>query len=384
MRKYNYSLIKKTTERFGLARGTADIEYPLGSADGSVTLARLLGNTVYSSEENAYLSVGDKTDAGKYSLSFSRPGRNLMNTRMYGELHRVGATGYTILNDTNYYIVAAQSDDGKTIISQENIAFKPNTVYTFAARMRYNSSNKNYSPFQAKVVYTDGTEDPIRFPVSGTDIYGIFSSAEGKSIDRIAHHRDNSAPTKIMMDTFGIFEGAYSSYDEAFEPYGSFEGALILDEPLRSVGYVSDILDLCSLTVKRKICETVIDGSESIDTTDHEGIFKVYAPFDIRPDSPIISSVRKRSFEELLVSDSGAVIDEDGKGIYIKLMGISALSDFIPRVTESPVKLLMIRKDYADESVSGDPIISESSGARVSVTTQIPPKKQIMIYKRKD
>ena len=384
MRKYNYSLIKKTTERFGLARGTADIEYPLGSADGSVALARLFGNTLYSSEKNAYLSVGDKTDGGKYRLSFARPGRNLMSTKTYAELHRAGATGYTVLNDTYYYIIATANDDGKTIISQENIAFKPDTPYTFTARMVYNSANKSYSPIHAKVIYTDGTEDPIRFPEIGKDILGAFTTAEGKSIDRVVHHRENSAPTKIMMDTFGIFEGAYSSYGEVFEPYGSFEGALILEEPLRSVGYVSDILDLSSLTVKRKICETVIDGSESIDTTDHEGVFKVYAPFDIRPDSPILSEVRKRSLDELLASDSGAAISEDGKAIYIKLFGISALSDFIPRVTESPVKLLMIKQIYTDESVSGDPIISESSGARVSVTTQIPPKKQIMIYKRKD
>ena len=133
MRKYNYSLIKKTTERFGLARGTADIEYPLGSADGSVALARLFGNTLYSSEKNAYLSVGDKTDGGKYRLSFARPGRNLMSTKTYAELHRAGATGYTVLNDTYYYIIATANDDGKTIISQENIAFKPDTPYTFTA-----------------------------------------------------------------------------------------------------------------------------------------------------------------------------------------------------------------------------------------------------------
>jgi hypothetical protein len=250
--------------------------------------------------------------------------------------------------------------------------------------MQYYSQNPKFSPLQAKVVYTDGSEDPIRFAAGGTKVLGVFSTARGKSVDRITHYRENSAPTMIMLDKFGIFEGAYQSYDDAFEPYGSFEGALILEEALRSVGFVSDILDLCALTVKRKICELVIDGSVSVEETDDEGIFKVLCPHTVKVHSPIISEVRKRSYEDLISARSGAAISEDGSQIYIKLDGIFGMENFQPRVTESPVQVFLVREDYSDESVSGDPILEDTSGAAVKVTTKIPPKKQIMIYKRKD
>jgi hypothetical protein len=382
MRKYNYSLIKKTEALYGLAKGEAKIDYPIGSGNENLMFANLYGNTVYYEED--YRSVGDADGNGKYRLSFERSGRNLMNGKTYATLHKAKATGYAILNDTLYYIIPSIQDNGKTIISRDEIAFKPNTVYSLAACMRYNSPNRSFSPMQAQNIYTDGSNEPIRFQDDAAEVYGVFSSAEGKSIQRIEHFNDASVPTKIVLASFGIFEGKFESYDEAFEPYGVFEGALILNEPLRSLGYVSDVLDLSALTVKRKIYEMVIDGDSCIETTDTEGVFKVYTTVTVKEDSPIVSEVRKMSLEDLKTNRKGAAIAEGGDAVYIKLDGIKSLVDFIPRVTEDDVRLFMIRENYIDEAVSGDSPLNENSGASITVTTVIPPKKQIMIYKRKD
>ena len=115
MRKYNYSLIKKTTERFGLAKGTSDIEYPLGKGDSAVTLARLFGNTQFSDDDYAYLSVADKSDDGKYRLTFTRPGRNLMSSQTYAELHKEGQTTYKSYERFTHFVEVLSKHSGKDV-----------------------------------------------------------------------------------------------------------------------------------------------------------------------------------------------------------------------------------------------------------------------------
>ena len=384
MRKYNYSLIKETTERFELAKGTAEIDYPLGRDDGAVTLARLYGNTEFLDSDYEYRSVGDPDDNGKYRISFKRSGKNLMSGDTYSNLHKVNSTGYGVFGNDFYYIIASVQDNGKMIISRDDLAFKPDTVYTFAACIRYTSTNKTYSPMQAKVVYTDGTDEFIHFTVTGTEVYGVFSTAEGKSIEKVVHYNETSAPTRLILSGFGIFEGAYASYDEAFEPYGAFEGALILNEPLRSVGYVSDILDLCAQRVKRKIYELIIDGEAGGELSEYEGIFRVPLTVRVREDTRVIGMLKKRTLEELFSANSGVAIGEGGNCVYVKLDGISEMRDFIPRVTEDDIRLFFVRENYTEETVIGDAILDSTSGSKTTINTAVPPKKQIMIYKRKD
>ena len=383
MRKYNYSLIKKTERRFGLVRGRASVEAPLGRLDPTLTLAEIHGDTA--DAEIDYTYVGDESEGGGYSIKFSRAGRNLMSGDTYAALHKAGVSGNTTNDGNIYFWVALSKDAGKDIVTKNEIDFKPNTVYTIAARMKYIAISTNYSPFQAKVVYTDGTDELIHFyKIPDKEPYVVFSTAEGKSVEKIIHHNENSAPMRLYLASFGIFEGKYDTYEEAFEPYGSVSSETPIAAPLRSLGHVRDILDLKESKIIRKLERYLISGESSISETEDESIFRVELDYAARDGTPIRCEERKCTQEELSERISGIAFASDNRAVYIKLDGINSINDFVPRVTEAPIPLVYILDEYREEKLTGDLPLADDKGGTVNINTALPPYKFIIIYERKD
>ena len=95
----------------------------------------------------------------------------------------------------------------------DGMTFKENTQYTFIYKMYRGSATGS----GLRLYYKDGTY--VNMP-SPSENYGteqlIITSAEGKTVDRLAYYKDNGS-VRIYYNESGIFEGDLELED--FEPY---------------------------------------------------------------------------------------------------------------------------------------------------------------------
>ena len=144
----------------------------------------------------------------------------------------------------------------------DGMTFKENTQYTFIYKMYRGSATGS----GLRLYYKDGTY--VNMP-SPSENYGteqlIITSAEGKTVDRLAYYKDNGS-VRIYYNESGIFEGDLELED--FEPYQ----ADTYTSPLPQTVY-GGTLDVVSgvLTIDRAI----IGGSDWYQYASNNG-YKAY------------------------------------------------------------------------------------------------------------
>lgn len=144
----------------------------------------------------------------------------------------------------------------------DGMTFKENTQYTFIYKMYRGSATGS----GLRLYYKDGTYVSMPSP---SENYGteqlIITSAEGKTVDRLAYYKDNGS-VRIYYNESGIFEGDLELED--FEPYQ----ADTYTSPLPQTVY-GGTLDVVSgvLTIDRAI----IGGSDWYQYASNNG-YKAY------------------------------------------------------------------------------------------------------------
>ena len=147
---------------------------------------------------------------GYDSVEVTRVGKNLFG----GTALRDGLLG--IPNATDHasdgyvsYWANTQAEHNIT----DGMTFKENTQYTFIYKMYRGSATGS----GLRLYYKDGTY--VNMP-SPSENYGteqlIITSAEGKTVDRLAYYKDNGS-VSVYYNESGIFEGDLELED--FEPY---------------------------------------------------------------------------------------------------------------------------------------------------------------------
>lgn len=147
---------------------------------------------------------------GYDSVEVTRVGKNLFG----GTALRDGLLG--IPNATDHasdgyvsYWANTQAEHNIT----DGMTFKENTQYTFIYKMYRGSATGS----GLRLYYKDGTYVSMPSP---SENYGteqlIITSAEGKTVDRLAYYKDNGS-VRIYYNESGIFEGDLELED--FEPY---------------------------------------------------------------------------------------------------------------------------------------------------------------------
>ena len=187
---------------------------------------------------------------GYDSVEVTRVGKNLFG----GTALRDGLLGIPNATDhaSDGYVSYCANTQAEHNIT-DGMTFKENTQYTFIYKMYRGSATGS----GLRLYYKDGTY--VNMP-SPSENYGteqlIITSAEGKTVDRLAYYKDNGS-VRIYYNESGIFEGDLELED--FEPYQ----ADTYTSPLPQTVY-GGTLDVVSgeLTVDR--AKHTFDGTDAI------------------------------------------------------------------------------------------------------------------------
>jgi hypothetical protein len=181
---------------------------------------------------------------GKYGIEVKINGKNMIDYSMFST---------PILQDNGYYKIAFPAH--KQIL---NGAFKENTQYTISFN-GYRTAIESGNAGGFNIYYTDGVYDAIRVSTTNPSFKSLTSRAN-KTISYIDATWGSTNETYIK--DLQLEEGTQAT---TYEEYKLNSQLYILDEPLRSVGNISDKLyiNFGYLCVERKIGKIVLDGSET-------------------------------------------------------------------------------------------------------------------------
>ena len=378
MRKYNFSLIKKTEVRYGLYKGASGFESDIPRDSERIMRFELHGKSA-EAEDGTLTHVGDAASDGSYVIPFKLCGKNLMSAVDFANLHMAATTGSHTLTDTYYRFIARSSDDGAVIIDSSIIPFKEKTQYTIGGHFSYIVQITN-QPLQLKINYTNGSSEPLRFPTSEKDFYGAFVTAKGKTVKSITSFMQHNGPNKIMLDCFGIFEGAYDDILSVYEPYVATEFNISLSAPLRSLGYSSDVLDLKSKTVTRRIYTAQFGADGDPEPWESDEIFMISLPYSMKQGCPIISNIPEYETQEELSSAELGIYRFDKDALLIKIMGAATKDDAISALSADPLIITYVLDKSIYEANDIEQPLTDGY-TRIEVASSVMPKKFFMVYR---
>ena len=304
-------LIRKTLVHLHRRRGTSSLTLPSDLAYSAITRFRLLGEGCLEAD-GTLGGVGDlNTESGEYYLPIAMRGRNLMSGRDFASIHitkkDVMGSAKPSINDTYYFCGVNTNGNGTVILDNSNFHFKENTAYTFTFTITYLNTARPRYP-NLCVNYTDGTSYIPSYDTNTTTLTEIFSTDPSKTIAAITSFVYSNSTLRMTLADFGIFEGVYNSFSEAFEPYIGTTVNIMLTAPLRSVGYSRDERDLKTGELKRKICLTQLNADTDFNwiETDKETFIRAALPSPARIGSRIYLS---RENEPVSLSKDGESLD---------------------------------------------------------------------------
>lgn len=143
---------------------------------------------------------------GWSGANITRTGKNLADGTAFAQALVANGASIDTVNKTVTYSGSQARNTGKVFDK-----FKPNTVYTFMARVTADSSVANIN---ASIVYTDGTSTNLADMTKGQQ--WAWTSNPNKSVDYFQFSWITGSPT-VYYEDFGIFEGKLTASD--FEPY---------------------------------------------------------------------------------------------------------------------------------------------------------------------
>ena len=205
-------------------------------------------------------SFGEEEKEGdKYKISILSSGKNLGNIDKMIEIYsRVDSKN--LKKQNNGFCIAGALFHGYSKDVFE-LKYKPNTQYRF--KYHYKRTTADYSHF-FQIVYTDGTTTQYYAPPDNLEFDVNLLSTNGKTIDYIKTSYSASNGWSEFSNII-LTEG---TKDYIFEPYQSNKKDILIKEPLRSVGDISDIMyeDNGQVKVNRIIGEHVVTGDENFIT----------------------------------------------------------------------------------------------------------------------
>lgn len=176
---------------------------------------------------------------------------------------------YNTLKDISNNGIFEEEKDGRDCIKitqlsnywnkgYEKIKFKEKTQYTFTGTAYHNSSNWTI----LSIKYTDGSSLDIRISPNEWTKFN-FTSDANKTIKGIFSAYTTDTFAYIDKNTFMIEEGEHAT---KFEQYKSYKKDILIKEPLRSVGNISDVMyeDNGKVKINRYVKEYTFTGDEVI------------------------------------------------------------------------------------------------------------------------
>ena len=380
MRKFAAKLIKKTDRRLHRSIGAGIISVPGGIGTEKIKNMRLFGNYSMNSD-TSIAGVGDPDIDGGYKITLKMHGRNMMSGEELALAHE--AAGVCSAQSTSqdiYTFTPRTYDNGTVILDGRHIKFKNDICYTVCGIANIASSSYAKKSIGLAFKYSDGSTERIEATALGTAIKFIHCSKAGKSITSIIAYADDTAQIKLTLSAFGIFEGQYSSYDEAFSAYDGETSVLTLSAPLGKVDFMKDYIDLEKGKVTRLTESIKIGGSAEILKTDVSGIFKIKLPSAIARDSTVKGVYRLISREAMLAGSYGFALCEDENYLYLRFIGsVTETDDAISKLNSSPIYISYVRamKEVEDIAVT---LSEKNTHTTLEVLTSITPSMLFAEY----
>lgn len=290
---------------------------------------------------------------GKYGIEIVNTGKNLFNTK---EVIQKANSTYQIISN-NEIIVSSTS--GSYRYSQVNIYnLNKNTNYTFSAK--YSSSNSG-----AGNLWISVWDNPITTTlynnsfISGNKI--TFNSGEHNSV-AIGIYSTGSTNVSNNATWYDIqLEQGSTATD--FEAYKSNTQLYVLDEPLRKIGIIADLLYVSNnnLILRRNIGRLLFNGTENwvLQSTNSFGIanFLLTSPFTY----PIYVAQKDNFLSNYFLSQTSGISSTTSPGIlianatslYIRIPSSTAnnASNFKTWLNSHNTEILYLMNSYVEENL---------------------------------
>ncbi len=378
MRKRGFKLIRKTPVWLHRIKGKRSLQ--LADAGCELSSFRLFGETA-AVENSQITGVGDyDPESNKYLINLKSHGRNLISGKEFFTIHKnLGISPSATIDDEYYTVTVPPSANGTMIIDNTVISFKENKTYTLCAYMWYvHTVPDGLRNLRLAFEYSDGTSSPMTVVNSSYKIYVTARSISGKTVVGISSYADKEQTCRIGINSFGIFEGYYSSYDTCFEPYEAKNITIALDEPLLTVGYSKDELDLLEGTVTRRNRRFTIDGESDIERTDRQSEFRIRLP------EPMMNAMNYLSSYPQYDPDAEACPvsvypSDDGEYIHIIAEEGTDIDSLRTALSQSPLHLAYPLAEARKETVPNFTRVTFEQ-QYIDVCTSIEPKAIIAEY----
>ena len=376
MRRRGFKLIRKTPVWLHRLKGTSSLH----NKDKKSLNTLCLYGELSVSDEGEIIGVGDRTESiDEYAIKIKTHGRNLISGKDFFTIHKnLGLSSSATLSSDYYTVNVSPSANGRMIIDRSHIAFKEGTSYTVCAYMWYvHTTSNGIRNLRMSFEYSDGTSTPMTVKNNSYKFYVCVSSTPGKTLVGISSYADLEQQCRIGVQTFGIFEGAYSQYENCYEAYEAEEKEILLSEPLFRVGYSKDELDLINGILTRRNRRCLLDAS-NLESTDNSCEYRILLPEPMKTGMKFICSYPQ--YSETNNSDPVSVYpSEDGEYIYFVCREDITLDDLRDSLSTLAVDICYPIRDIKEEELENSARITPSH-EYISICTAVKPHLLIAEY----
>ncbi|MBE6536725.1 MAG: hypothetical protein E7673_02105 [Ruminococcaceae bacterium] len=375
MRKRNFKLIRETLVWPHRRKGASLVALPSNVPSENYRFFKLFG----SDADDFRAGVGDYDDSlGSYAIFFHVHGKNLMGGEEFMAVHsalNISKIAPAIVSGC-YTTTPLPEHNGTVVIGPQHVKFKKKTPYTLALRMKYftSASRRNIA---MRFDYSDGTYDVPSVATSSRDFYICFTSDPEKDLVAISSHAETATNVRFGLEEFGLYEGAYSEYEDAYEPYDGMRGYLSVDSPLLKIDHSADEIDVINGKEIRKIQKFRIDETCDISQTDDECIFEIKLPAQMAMGKRIISPFGPLSAD----SESGISRVSMGGSILFKASSeIKALSEMREYLSSNPFDIIYVRMFYEHRDIDKMEIPAFEKELTLELLSSEEPSKTVAEY----
>ena len=373
MRKLNFKLIRKTLEWLHRRKGCATLILPAETPEENFRYFKMFGSDMSLSAEG----VGDYSEeSSDYSIPIHVHGKNLMGGEEFAAIHAaLNISKVSTIASGLYSTTPLPDYNGTVIIGPAHVKFKKNTQYTLALHLKYFTSATKRS-IALRFDYSDGSYDAPVIASSSREFKLCFTSDANKELVSISSHTTAATNIRYVITGFGLFEGAFSNYDDVIEAYSGARYELKVAEPLRKIEYFADEIDLIDGIVRRKIHVESINDESTVSPLE-DGTFEITPAFQMQEGSPIISPFKEASDDE----EFGLSPSSDGEKLIFKTsQDVTSVSDLKAYLSENPFDVAYVLKNYITENSDYLSLASFDEELTMEVLTEHEPSKIVAEY----
>lgn len=375
MRKRNFKLIRKTLEWRHRRKGTDTMLLPQNVPLENFRYFKIFG----SDAKNFAAGVGDyDEELSSYVIPFHVHGKNLMGGEEFMAVHsalNISKIAPAIVSGC-YSTTPMPEHNGTVVIGPKHVKFKEKTAYTLALHLKYFTSSSKRS-IGLRFEYSDGTYDAPIINSTSREFRLCFTSDPAKNLVAIASSNETAYNVRYGIEGFGFFEGAYSEYDEIFEPYIGARGYVTTDRPLLKIDTSADEIDVVNGRSVRKIQKIRIESTCELSATDDECVFKIPLPTPMRQDRRFISPFSPLSND----AEVGLSVNESADALLFKASSdIRSEEDMTEYLLSNPFEVFYVMREYEYQSAATIYIMQFDKELPLEIFTTEAPSKIIAEY----